>query len=343
MGDGSVKGCASSPCLKPGESAAGASAAENGVMTVRNSDGGKANAVRARAVSAFQRESVSEAITGYIFISPFLLTIGTFIFFAALYAFYLSFHKYDLFSPAKFVGFANYRRLLKDLDFRIALRNVALYTAGVVPTQTAVAIGLAVLANQKLRLQSFFRSAYYIPCITSSVASSLIFMWLYYKQGIINYILSVLRLAPAIDWLGNPSTALPAIMTLVTWTTSAYFMVVFLAALQDIPATVYEASKIDGASAWQTFWHVTLPLLRPSIFLVVVLGTIGCMQVFDQVYIMTRGGPLKSTMSIVYLIYTEAFGDLKFGYGAAMAFVLFGVIFLLTILQRQYLDVKIEY
>ncbi len=296
-----------------------------------------------RAIALLRRESVSEALTGYLFVAPFLLTIGTFIFFAALYAFYLSFHKYDLFNPATFVGLANYRKLLRDLDFRIALRNVAVYTAGVVPVQTAVAIGLAVLANQKLRLRGLFRSAYYIPCITSSVASAVIFMWLYYKQGIINYIISLFRLPHAIDWLGTPSTALPAIMTLVTWTTSAYFMVVFLAALQDIPTTVYEAAKIDGAGGWQTFWHVTLPLLRPSIFLVAVLGTIGCMQVFDQVYIMTRGGPLKSTMSIVYLVYTEAFGDLKFGYGAAMAFVLFGVIFLLTLVQRKFLDVKIEY
>lgn len=310
---------------------------------MRASPGGRPGTMWSRMAAGLRKESVSEAITGYLFVSPFLVTIGTFIFFAAVYAFYLSFHKYDLFSPPKFVGLANYRKLLTNTDFRIALRNVAVYTAGVVPTQTAVAIALAVLANQKLKLRGFFRSAYYVPCITSSVASSLIFMWLYYKQGIINYILSLLRLPSNIDWLGNPSTALPAIMTLVIWTTSAYFMVVFLAALQDIPTSVYEASKIDGASSWQTFWHVTLPLLRPSIFLVVVLGTIGCMQVFDQVYIMTRGGPLKSTMSIVYLVYTEAFGDLKFGYGAAMAFALFAVIFVLTLIQRKYLDIKIEY
>ncbi|MDH7495199.1 MAG: sugar ABC transporter permease [Bacillota bacterium] len=286
---------------------------------------------------------MSEAITGYLFVAPFLLTIGTFVFLAAVYALYLSFHKYDLFTPPEFVGLANYRRLLADRDLRIALRNVVIYAAGVVPIQTAVALFLAVLANQRLKLRGFFRSAYYVPCITSSVASSIIFMWLYYKQGIINYILSLLRLPSDTDWLGNPSTALPAIMTLVIWTTSAYFMVVFLAALQDIPVSVCEASRIDGASTWQTFRHVTLPLLRPSIFLVVVLGTIGCMQVFDQVYIMTRGGPLKSTMSIVYLVYTEAFGDLKFGYGAAMAFALFAVIFVLTLIQRRLLDIRIEY
>ncbi len=290
-----------------------------------------------------RRERVSEAVAGYLFVSPFLLSIGTFIFFAAAYSFYLSFHSYDLFTPPRLVGLANYRKLLTSPDFRIALRNVAVYAAGVVPAQTAVALVLAILANQRLRLKGFFRSAYYLPCITSSVASSLIFMWLYYKQGLVNYLLSLARLPSGTDWLGNPSTALPAIMTLVVWTTSAYFMVVFLAALQDIPTSVYEASQIDGANAWQTFWHVTLPLLRPSMFLVVVLGTIGCMQVFDQVYIMTRGGPLKSTMSVVYLIYTEAFGDLNFGYGAAMAFVLFGAIFILSVIQRKYLDVKIEY
>jgi len=307
------------------------------------SPGPRAGTAWSHLAAVLRKERVSEAITGYLFVLPFLAAVGTFVFLAAVYAFYLSFHKYDLFTPPEFVGLANYRRLLTDRNFRIALRNVAVYTAGVVPTQTIVAIALAVLANQKLRLRGFFRSAYYVPCITSSVASSLIFMWLYYKQGIINYILSLLGLPSNIDWLGNPSTALPAIMTLVVWTTSAYFMVVFLAALQDIPTSVSEAAKIDGATSWQSFRYVTLPLLRPSIFLVVVLGTIGCMQVFDQVYIMTRGGPLKSTMSIVYLVYTEAFGDLRFGYGAAMAFALFAVIFVLTLIQRKFLDVRIEY
>lgn len=281
--------------------------------------------------------------TGYLFILPFVVITGVFVFYNAFYMLYLSFFEYDLFSDPSWVGLKNYADAFRDPCFRRALFNATYYTLGVVPAQTVMALFLAVLLNRKLRTIAVFRTLYYMPCVISSVAASLIFMWLYSKQGFVNYALSWIGLNPNVAWLDNPRTALPAIMLLNIWATSAHFMVVFLAALQDIPETLYEAARIDGATEWQIFRRITVPLLRPAIFLVVVLGVIGCFQVFDQVYVMTRGGPLDSTLTPVYLIYKAAFQDLEVGYAAAMAFILFVIVFTLTVIQRKTIDTDIAY
>ena len=290
-----------------------------------------------------KRARVREIFTAYFLIAPHMLALGIFTFFAMGFAFYLSFHRYDLLSPPVFIGIKNFTRIFTDPDFHIALRNTLYYTAVVVPVQTALALLYAVLLNQPVRFRAFFRAAFYAPSVTASIVISLIFIWLYAKEGIINYILSRLGFHATIDWLGNPSTALPAIMMMNIWSTAPTFMVIFLAALQDIPDSLLEAAAIDGANAWQRFFKITLPLLRPSIFFVVVMGTIGCLQVFDQIYIMTRGGPLKSTMTLNYLIYTEAFENFRMGYAAALSLILFLLIFLLTYIQKRYIDVEVQY
>ncbi|MGY4707473.1 carbohydrate ABC transporter permease [Candidatus Bipolaricaulota sp. J31] len=291
----------------------------------------------------FRRARTREVLTAYVLIAPHMLALGVFTFFAMGFAFYLGFHRYDLLSPPTFVGIKNFVRILTDRDFHIALRNTLYYTAVVVPVQTALALFYAVLLNQPVRFRTFFRAAFYAPSVTASIVISLVFIWLYAKQGIFNYLLTRLGLPATIDWLGNPATALPAIMMMNIWSTAPTFMVVFLAALQDIPDSLLEAAAIDGANAWQRFTRVTLPLLRPSIFFVVVMGTIGCLQVFDQIYIMTRGGPLKSTMTINYLIYSEAFENFRMGYAAALSLILFVLILLLTLIQKRYIDVEVQY
>ena len=189
--------------------------------------------------------------------------------------------------------------------------------------------------NQKLKGRAFFRLAFYVPAITSSVVTSIIFVWIYAKPGLLNYLLSLLGLEGT-DWLTNPSTALFAIMVLNIWTTSGYFMISFLAGLQSIPASLYEAAKIDGANQWQQFWKITVPMVRPVTYFVVVLGLIGCFQVFDQIYVMSSGGPVNATTTMSYFTYNNSFKYFRLGYGAASAIVLAIIIFGATWLQKKY-------
>ena len=296
--------------------------------------------------SMFQRlksARAREALTGYIFIAPHMIALLIFTFFAMGVAVYLAFHRYDLLSPPVFCGVKNFVWLAKDQNFYIALSNTLYYTAVVVPIQTALALFYAVLLNQPAKFRTFFRAAFYTPSVTASIVISLVFIWLYTKDGIFNYVLGRLGLPSTIDWLGNPATALPAIMMMNIWSTAPTFMIVFLAALQDIPDTLLEAAALDGANTWQRFFKITLPLLRPSIFFVMVMGTIGCLQVFDQIYIMTNGGPLKSTTTLNFLIYENAFRDFRMGYAAAMSLLMFIIIITLTIVQKKYIDVEIKY
>lgn len=291
-----------------------------------------------------ERAQVAETIAGYVFLAPFLLGLGVFVLWPLLEAFYLSFHSYDLFSPPRFVGFDNYIYLLKTNDFWRSILNTTLYTVVVVTLQTCLSILLALVMDQKIRGKTFFRVAFFLPSVTSSVAISLIFMFIFFKNGVLNQalaathldmLLSAIGLPPPVDWLGNVKTALPSIMVQNIWATSGFFMIVFLAGLQDIPESLYEAARVDGATPVQQFFYITLPLLRPTTFYVVTMGLIGCFQVFDQVYVMTDGGPLKATLTTAYLLYKEAFVNFNMGYACAIAFVLAGIIFASTMLQKK--------
>jgi multiple sugar transport system permease protein len=287
--------------------------------------------------------------TAYAFLAPYLIVLVVFTLIAVLYAFYLSFYRVNLGIEAPvFRGIRNYQNIWYDLthdgDFRVGLINGVKYTVGVVILQTVLGLALAVLLNQRIRARGFFRTLFYLPALTSSVAISLIFLWLYTPDGAINRLLGVFGLQGP-NWLHDPLTALPAIMLLNIWTTAPTFMIIYLAALQDIPPTLSEAARVDGANGWQVFRHVTLPLLRPTTFLVVALGTIGAFQVFDQIYLMegAEGGPLRSTLTPVVVIYNTAFRSSLFGLACAEAFVLFVVIFAFTIAQRRYIDANIQY
>ncbi len=290
------------------------------------------------------RRNLAEILAALVFLAPFLGLLLVFVLWPLLNAFWLSFHAYDLFGAPRWIGLSNYQTLLLDRDFWISLRNTTFYTAGVVAAQTLLAFGLALLMDQRIRAKTFFRVAFFLPSVTSSVAISLIFMALFFKNGAFNQVLDRLGLDRLlamtglgfpVDWLGNIYTALPAIMAMNVWSTAGFFMIIFLAGLQDIPETLYEVARLDGAGPWEQLRYVTVPLLKPTFFYVITMGLIGAFQVFDQVFIMTNGGPLKATMTMAYLLYTEAFVYFNMGYACAIAFVLATVIFLATMLQKR--------
>jgi len=206
----------------------------------------------------------------------------------------------------------------------------------VVPAQTILALLLAVTLNAGIKGRTWWRTIYFLPTITSSTVLTLIFMWIYNTDGLLNHGLSALGL-PTYNWLGNPNVALKGIMIMNIWSTAPFFMVIYLAALQDIPPSLYEAAELDGASTWNQFRHITVPMLKPVTFFVVATGLIGTFQLFDQSYIFSNGsgGPNNATLSVVLLIYQYVFRDLQMGYAAAIAFLLATVIIVLTLIQRK--------
>ena len=280
----------------------------------------------------------SEAFVAYAFLAPALAVTSTFVFGPILFSIPLAFFDWHLLDrQVTFVGFANFTELVSDEVFQIALKNTFIYTIGVVPTQTLLALLLAVAVNQGIPAKGFFRAAFYLPAITSSVVTSVIFLWIYSKTGLLNYLLAGFGIEGH-DWLGAPSTALGSIMMLNVWSTSGYFMIAFLAALQSVPNTLYEAARIDGAGPVARFWHVTVPGVRPTILFVMTLGLIGCFQVFDQIYVMSSGGPVNATTTVSYFIYNSAFKYFRFGYAAAASIVLFFIILSLTLVQQRVIE-----
>jgi len=336
------------------------------------------------AASGIKGEDRERAIAGWLFMSPTMLIFGIFIIVPIIFAIYFSLTDWNGISPprdAQFIGLENYQTLLagggiRQADFFKALKNTTYFALGVVPAQTIISLLLAVIVNQAwLRFKGFFRTTYYFPSITSSIAISLMFLFFYQRSGLVNQVLSALtlgnrepvawmadprglfhiilegvgvtiRTAPdwvrtellgltIWDWISGPSVALMAIMFMNTWTTVGTMMVIFLAALQSVPGFVYEAAQIDGANALTQFRRITLPLLRPTLFFVITLGLIGTYQVFDQIYVMSSGGPAKTTLTVAYLVYQNGFANSDMGMAAAIAILLFIIIFTLTLIQRR--------
>lgn len=284
------------------------------------------------------RSPVRETLAGYLFMLPALLVLGTFTVLPILYAVFLSFQHVQLLGGIayEFVGFRNFARLLADDRVWIALKNTAEYVAIVVPAQTILALLLAVTLNAGIKGKRWWRIIYFMPTVTSSAVLTLIFMWIYNTNGLLNNFLALIGL-PTYNWLGDPAVALKGIMLMNIWSTAPFYMVIYLAALQDLPRSVYEAAEIDGATEWQKFFSITLPLLKPVTFFVVAMGIIGTFQLFDQSYIFSSGsgGPNNATLTVVLLIYQYVFRDLQMGYAAAITFLLAAVIILVTLVQRQ--------
>lgn len=322
-----------------------------------------------------------EAVAGWTFTAPILVILGVFLVIPVLMALWVSFSDWSgrgspISASTHFVGLSNYSSLLVDpglaqKDLGLSLRNSAWYTFLVVPLQTALSLLLAVLVNRRaLRGQGFFRTAFYFPSVTSSVAITVLWLFLFSTAGPVNNFVSIfggtgpnwfndptgivhnalgwfgVDAPPGPlanhgfigiswwDWISGPSIAMSAFIGMAVFTTSGTFMLLFLAALQNISPDIYEAASMDGANAWQQFWKVTLPQLKPTLFTVITLGLIGCWQVFDQIYTGTQGGPGKTTLTPAYLSYNAAFANQAWGRGAAIAFILFAIIVALTALQR---------
>lgn len=281
----------------------------------------------------------SGSLAAYAFIAPALLLIGVFFFLPVAAALVLSFTDFDIYGIAdpgnvRFVGLRNYTRLLGTPLFWTALKNTFYFALVGGPLSIAVSLAAALLLNARaVRLRGFFRTVYFAPFVTTLVAVAIVWRYLYHtRYGLLNYGLGFLGVGP-IDWLGDPRWAMPAIILLAVWKNFGYNMLIFIAGLQNIPEELFEAAKIDGASALRRFWHVTLPALGPTMLFVSIITMIGFFQLFSEPYVMTGGGPLRATTSVVLYMYEEGFRWWRMGYAAAIAFVLFAVILVATLIQ----------
>lgn len=244
----------------------------------------------------------------------------------------ISFANWDVITPPTFAGLENYRHLLKDPTFSKALVNTIYYVGVLVPISTVLSLGLALIMNQKLRAITWYRTAYFLPVVSSTVAVALVWYWIYSKDfGLLNYVLRSLGMDP-IAWLSSTRWAMPAIIMMGVWGILGEGMIIFLAGLQSISQSYYEAAEVDGASGWQKLWRITLPLITPSLFFFFIITMINAFQTFEQIYIMTRGGPVNSTTTIVYYIYRNAFRNFKMGYASSQAIILFLIIMALTLI-----------
>jgi len=276
-------------------------------------------------------------LTPYAFLFPALAVLLVFFFIPVAQALYLSFTEYSIVTPPKWIGIANYERLWHDEVFWKTLGNSLLYLLGVVPPLVILPIFIAILVNRPLRGVGFFRAAYYLPVVISMVVAGIAWKWIYAENGVLNYLMiSSGILDKPLSWLTEPNLALIAVMAVTVWKGLGYYMVIYLAGLQAIPDDLYEACRIDGASSWQQIWHVTIPLLMPSISLVAVVSSISALKVFTEIYVMTSGGPLNSSNVLAYYLYEQAFGEnLNLGYACALGVALFIVIFAFSLLNLR--------
>jgi len=272
-----------------------------------------------------------------LFLSPWLITLILFWLFPLIYSLYLSFTDYTILNPhPNFIGLKNYLNLFSDPDFLTALKNTSLFVVGTIPFTTLIALFLALIVNQKIPLKGFFRAGFFLPSITSMVVIALIFTNLYAKDGYLTFLCHLLGIpTPEKGFLFSTSTALPSIMLMDVWVSFGYYLILYVAALQAIPNELYEAAEISGASFWQKFRYVTLPYLRPMTLLIVLINTIRSFQIFIEIFVMTKGGPLNSTLTVVYSVYENGLVRFQMGYASAMAYVLFFIIMIFSLLQMK--------
>jgi multiple sugar transport system permease protein len=287
-------------------------------------------------MSRYSRILYSDTFWGFIFLLPNLLGFLAFILGPVVASLALSFASWDLLTPIKWVGIGNYRDLFTDEVFWKVLWNTVYYTLGTVPLGIAISLFLAIALNQKIRGIELFRGIYFLPVISSTVAVAVVWQWLYNPEfGLINHLLHLIGIRGP-NWLTSTTWAMPAVIITSIWKNLGFNMLLFLAGLQGIPEHFYEAAKIDGANWWQRFRHVTIPLLSSTTLFVVVMSIISSFQVFDQIYIMTAGGPARSTSVLVHYLYQNAFQYFKMGRASAIAYVLFFMVFIITVIQLRF-------
>jgi ABC-type sugar transport system permease subunit len=286
-----------------------------------------------RVASSLPFSKLWPRLVPYLFIAPNIALFTAFSFLPLIYAVYISLHDWGLLGEPSFIGMRNYLRLWQDSLFWRALANTLLYAAGTVPTAMAIGLLLALALDRRLPARALFRSLYFLPLVVSAVATGTIAAWIFNDNyGVLNALIARLG-GPRIAWLSSPYWALPSLILTTLWVRVGFCMVVYLAALQSIPQMYYEAARIDGASPLTQFRHITLPLLKPATFLLLVLSVIYSFHVFDLIYVMTGGGPGFSTTMLVQYIFRSAFVTSEMGYASAVGVALYGLILGFTVLQ----------
>lgn len=277
----------------------------------------------------------------YLLVSPYLIFVLVFVAFPVLFSFFLTFNKWNIISPMKFIGIDNYSRLFQDRLFWKAIGNTMKFLLLHIPLQLTVSLFLAYLLNQKMRAAAFFRASFFMPVIVSGVVVTILWQQLLgYDAGLINRILMGIGIHK-IGWLVNPDVAIYSIAVMATWKNVGLYVILFLVGLQTVPTQYYEAAKMEGASRWQQFYHITLPMINPTIFMVVILSTIGGFSLFIEPYIMTGGGPLNTTLSAVLYIYKQAFQYYNMGYSATLGFFYALMIMTVVILQKKFIEKEV--
>ena len=281
-----------------------------------------------------------DRLSPYLFLAPALVVLGLTVFWPAIQAFYFSFTRfsYNLTRPPEWVGLENFQRLLNDAVFWKTLGNTFIYLIGVVPLLVFLPLGLAILVNRPLRGITLFRLAYYTPVIVSIVVAGIAWRWLYAETGLLNQLGRLLfgsQFQP-IPWLTSPALALISVMAVTVWKGLGYYMVIYLAGLQGIPQELYEAAALDGSDSWRRHWDITLPLMRPYLVLVAVISAISATKVFEEVFIMTQGGPLNSSKTVVYYVYQQAFQNLEVSYACTIGLALFLVVLTLSLIRLRF-------
>lgn len=279
------------------------------------------------------RLAITQKNAPYYFLAPMIVIFSVFILYPLVYSFILSFQQYD-YGKYNFVEFENYIKLFRDPVFLTSLKNTLIYLMIQVPVMVVLSLFLAVLLDNKfLRGKAFFRASLFLPSVTALVAYSLVFkLLLNYDYGIINYLIGLLG-ADKVDWLNTPIGAKASVILAITWRWTGYNMVIMIAGLQSIPNDLYGAASIDGASKWQQFWRITAPMMRNIILFVSITSTIGTLQIFDESYMLTQGGPNSATITVAHYLYNTAFRYFKFGYAAAISYIMVIIITILSIIQ----------
>jgi len=295
---------------------------------------------KSRASPAPRTKDVASDSVGYLMVLPYILHLAVFLGYPLAFAFVLVFHRWNIYSPMKWVGLGNIKLLLTDPLIWRALVNTLYFLLIHIPLQLVIALGLAQLLNQKIRGRAFFRASYFMPVVVSGVVVTILWQQLYATEtGLINLLLQRFGLS-GIGWLTDRRYAMPAIAIMATWKNVGLYVVLFLVGLQAIPAELYEAAELDGASAWQKFRLITVPMINPTIMLVLVLSTIGGFSLFIEPYVMTGGGPVNSTLSGILYLHKQAIFFGKMGYATTIGFFWAMIIFIIVLLQRRYLETE---
>jgi multiple sugar transport system permease protein len=294
-----------------------------------------------KAKRSQKKSSRRKRLLPYLLVSPYLIFVIVFVVFPVLFCFFLTFNKWNIISPMKFIGTDNYSRLFHDRLFWKAIGNTLKFLLLHIPLQLVISLFLAYLLNQKIKAASFFRASFFMPVIVSGVVVTILWQQLLgYDSGLINRLLMRMGMTK-IGWLVDPDVAIYSIAVMATWKNLGLYVILFLVGLQTVPTQYYEAAKMEGATRWQQFYHITLPMINPTIFMVVILSTIGGFSLFIEPYIMTGGGPLNTTLSAVLYIYKQAFQYYNMGYSATLGFFYALMIMTVVVLQKKFIEKEV--